>query len=210
MSADKAANPVTRIHLLRHGECAGGALLRGRTDSPLSDNGRLQMQTALERLPVACWDAICSSPLTRCAAFARAWQSANGGELHLCPALRELDFGAWDGQPVEQLAREQGAAWEAFQRDPGAHPPPGGETLAALQQRLQDFWQTLLESQRGRRLLLITHGGVVRALLGRALGMTAAYWHRLHVPHAGLSELHVYHAPGHPDWVQLVTFNARA
>ncbi len=67
---------VTTVDLLRHGEPEGGNKYRGALDDPLSELGWAQMRAATgDRCP---WQAIVSSPLRRCAAFARELANRHG------------------------------------------------------------------------------------------------------------------------------------
>ena len=60
---------TTVIDLIRHGEPEGGVRIRGSRDDPLSDIGWSQMWSAVGQAKP--WHEIVSSPLSRCAAFAR-------------------------------------------------------------------------------------------------------------------------------------------
>ena len=63
----------------------------------------------------------------------------------LQPHLSEMDFGAWDGVPFDDLESD----WprlEQFWHRPFDVPPPGGETLAAFHQRITQAWQRVITS----------------------------------------------------------------
>lgn len=157
-----------RIDLLRHGETRAGPGFFGSTDTPLSPRGREQMEAALAGLGP--WDCIIASPRARCADFARALARREAVPCTLDPRLQELHFGAWEGCTVTRILERDPEGLAAFWRDPERHPPPGGEPLARFRARVLAAWREL-EAQQDRRLLLITHGGVLRLLLGHIRGV---------------------------------------
>ncbi|WP_335908900.1 histidine phosphatase family protein [Shewanella indica] len=184
------------IYLLRHGECEGGEIIRGRSDVALSDEGKAQMwrswraiSSALEQLPSAPERlALLSSPALRCQAFA-AELKADMPDYFPAPLqqhdwLWELDFGDWDGMKVASVYQQHSEAAEAFWRDPVANTPPGGESLPAFRSRVLDGWQTMVQRWLAREVsssegsgssasadaaLILTHSGVIRLLLAEIL-----------------------------------------
>src|SRR3569833_5018 len=93
----------TVVELLRHGEPVGGTRIRGQSDDPLSERGWQQMwQAAGEAAP---WQAIITSPLLRCAAFARALAERHGLPVQVEPRFKEIGFGAWEGHTPAPRAR---------------------------------------------------------------------------------------------------------
>jgi len=169
------------LALLRHGD-TGRHGFRGQLDDPLNEAGWRQMRAAVD---AQAWDAVLSSPLQRCAAFARELADARGLPLRLDPRLAEYHFGDWQGVPLDTLATEHGEALGRFWADPLACPPPGAETLAAFRARLV----AALDAITAGRVLVITHGGAIRLLRcvaeGRPLGEMAG----IDVPHASLHRL---------------------
>lgn len=186
------------IHLdvLRHGECEGGEIFRGATDVTLSQTGWSQMRTALESHPQPHWDCIVSSPLQRCRLFAEVQAERLGLPLRIDEDWRELSFGQWEGQLREQLWQQDPAAVEAYYRDPVGRVPPGGEPADAMQARVIAAFGRCLQDASGQRILLVTHGGVIRALLAHVLGMPLQQIFTLDVPYACLSGIHYVERQG--------------
>jgi alpha-ribazole phosphatase len=152
------------IYLLRHGECEGGEIIRGRSDVALSDEGKAQMwrswraiSSALEQLPSQPERlALLSSPAQRCQAFA-AELKADMPDYFPAPLqqhdwLWELDFGDWDGMKVASVYQQHSEAAKAFWRDPVANTPPGGESLPAFRSRVLDGWQTMVQRWLAREV----------------------------------------------------------
>lgn len=146
------------LYLLRHGETERGLCYLGRTDAALTARGWQQMRQGLMGCRPQRFDRVISSPLRRCAEFAAHWA---GDAVRIDPRLAEYDFGRWDGLTGEQIYADWPRALERFWQDPWCYPPPRGESLAHFFNRLR----ALLEALPAQGpVLLICHGGVIRAL----------------------------------------------
>lgn len=154
------------IHLLRHGETEGGPRYRGSSDDALTPRGWEQMWAAVGEEG---WDRIVASPLIRCAAFAQAFAERQGIPLEIDARLREIHFGAWEGRTALEIMEEDGDALTRFWQNPAAYPPPGGEPLAEFQARVLAAWRDIVRANSGQRVLLVSHGGPIRAILCEVL-----------------------------------------
>ena len=181
----------TRIDLLRHGETRAGSVYLGRTDAPLSEHGYRQMAEALTDAPH--YDAVLSSPLARCAAFAQDYVQRHGLPLHFDARFQEIDFGAWDGCSAAEIAAADPGALENFWRDPVAFTPPQAEPLPSFQARVLAAWRELPARYPGQHVLLVTHGGVMRIILCHLQQRPLNELLSLAVPHAALHRIAVEH-----------------
>ncbi len=178
----------TLIDLLRHGEVVGGHLLRGcRTDQPLSETGWEQLRQATAN--TGPWQRIVCSPLRRCREFAEETSQRLDLPLLVEEGLRELDFGAWDGLPMEQLWREHGEEARAFLDNPLSLTPPQAEPITEFHERVLASWNRLLADHTGEYLLLIAHGAVNRVILSHVLSMPLHAMFRLEIDYACLSRV---------------------
>ncbi|ANG62070.1 hypothetical protein A8C75_05900 [Marinobacterium aestuarii] len=200
---------VLTLDLLRHGDAEDAGCYRGRTDSALTALGRRQMQAYGAENPG--WQRILCSPLRRCAQPAA--ELAQGLQLECATDARllELDFGRWDGRPYADVWQQEQAAVLAFWRDPQAHPPPGGEAIAAFCARLASLQhelkaESIATAEGDTHLLLLTHAGVIRGLLGTALGLEASHWSQLRIDTASLSRLRLGRDGAH-GWCELSFMN---
>lgn len=182
----KLDQQATVIDLLRHGEVTGGVCLRGSTDNPLSRQGWRQMDAAVD---AASWDGIISSPLRRCSDFAQALADRLAIPLRLEARLRELHFGGWEGRTPAELMRTNPEALARFWQTPYLHPPPGGESLPAFERRVLKAWRTITQDYCGRRVLLITHSGVIRVIICHLRGLPPEALLSLEVPYASLQQV---------------------
>lgn len=226
-----------RLLLLRHGECEGGAILRGRVDVPLSDKGWQQMSAAVALQACEC-HGIYSSTSRRCAEFAKAlaaeqhsnssvsssFASASSNcissnnfaaptssplEVNLLEDLQEMDFGDWDGRLLDELYQQDGEQMAAYWQDPWAVSPPNGETMADFEARVDRAIEAILEqafarlplddkqahakSDTAANIWVLTHGGVIRHLMARALGAVkvVGFYSQLTLPVAALVTINV-------------------
>jgi alpha-ribazole phosphatase/probable phosphoglycerate mutase len=178
---------ITTLDLMRHGEPVGGRKYRGQLDDPLSEKGWAQMRQAVGgHCP---WQAIVSSPLLRCADFARELASRYGLPLDIDDRLVELGFGAWEGCTADELTAADPEVLVRFRRDPVAHAPPGAEPLARFRGRVLEAWNALHERHRGKHVLVIAHAGVIRMMVAHVLDIPLQHIFRLQVPSAGLTRL---------------------
>lgn len=206
------------LFLLRHGECEGGEMVRGRTDVALSERGLCQMRQGWQHLsaPVSAFAPgrlwLASSPARRCTAFANelVGQGPFVGELQLCHWAREMDFGLWDGLPQSEVYRRWPELASAFWRDPLHHSPPQGEPLPDFCQRVRQGWQAwvmALSNSKADGGLLVCHGGVIRALLSHILQpdqLPGAPWFTsFDLPYGAGVAITVYLADECPPFYQL-------
>ncbi len=181
------ATPEMCVDLLRHGEAEGGDRFRGSTDDPLTPHGWAQMAAALG--DDCTWDGIVSSPARRCADFARHLAHRHGISLQIEKRLREIHFGAWEGKRAADLPAADADVLARFWTDPAHHPPPGGESLIRFRTRVVDAWEALIERHAGERILLVSHGGAIRMILGHVLDIPLNRLPRIEVSHAAVSRV---------------------
>lgn len=166
--------PATYIDTLRHGDTQGGSRFRGSTDDPLTELGWQQMReqvqtpTAITNAKKNTWDLCISSPLIRCAAFAQELTQQLSIPLHYEKRFQEMHFGAWEGQSASELMESHEKELGLFWKNPLQFTPPDAEPLTVFAQRIMHAWHDIIQTYSGKRILLITHGGVIRRMLCHA------------------------------------------
>lgn len=112
------------VDFLRHGEPEGGDILRGRVNPRLTELGWRQMRAAAalnvhhqpaEHTPN--WDRIISSPLERCLEFAERTATVSNIPLEIDEEWQEIDYGDWDGMPIDEWRRVAADQFRAFRKD---------------------------------------------------------------------------------------------
>ena len=195
------------IDLLRHGEPQGGQLIfRGRTDHPLTDLGWQQLYACVgDHHP---WDAIISSPALRCAEFAQALASRLDLPLVQNEQLWELDLGAWEGKRISDVLANEPELLSRFWEDPDQVTPPDGEPLNDFQTRILEAWTEIQTAQQGKHLLIVSHSGTMRVIIGHILGMPLKSLLKLELPYAGLSRVRVFYDDQHAVTGSSLVFHA--
>lgn len=154
------------LDLLRHGETELGGGLRGSLDDALTEKGWAQMRAAVAA--AGPWDRLVSSPLQRCRLFAQELAARLALPLSVEADFQELHFGDWEGRSAAELMKTDEAGLGQFWSDPYGFTPPGGEPVAVFSVRVLAAIERLRAAHDGERVLLISHGGVMRLLLARA------------------------------------------
>ena len=182
----------TVLDLIRHGEPVGGRKFRGSTDDPLSEDGWRAMHRTLG--DCRDWNHIATSPLSRCAAFAARLHEQTGIPLSVHADLREIAFGEWEGMTAAQITQAHGDALVRYWDEANHYTPPGAEPVAAFIRRVADAVQHLAQAHCGSRVLVVAHGGTIRAILAALLGVPLKTTMCFDIPYACLSRVVVYSA----------------
>ncbi len=171
------------LFVVRHGRTTANAsgLLLGRADPPLDDTGRLQAQQIASVLPS---DAtVIASPLQRTRQTAEAVSS----DVRFDDRLLELDYGEFDLVPVAQIPA---ATWDEWRRNP-SFAPPGGESLAALADRVGAFLDDIAPLARQGHVVIVTHVSPIKAAVAWALGVGVEVSWRTQVAQASITRIEV-------------------
>jgi glucosyl-3-phosphoglycerate phosphatase len=167
---------MARVLVVRHGESVWNAESRwqGWADPPLSALGEEQANEAATRLRGAGLVAVASSDLQR----ARRTASIVAAGLGLAPVtvdpdLRERDVGAWSGLTTDEIEGRWPGMIRAWRRGEVPRPPDGETTEALTSRAVAALGRVAAGLGRDGPVLVVSHGGVVRAL-ERAAGLRAA------------------------------------
>ena len=199
---------------MRHGQPEGGDVLRGRVDHPLSDHGWGQMWRAVNLNPAVHssipdslpWDEIITSPLQRCRSFAEQLAQLADLPVSVEQNWQEIDYGDWDGMPLTEWREAAASQFREFRKDLSALHPPSGEQFILFRDRILEAWYKVLDRPAGSRVLLVTHGGVMRVVLPTVLGMPLNQTGVLEIPFACLSRVQV-HGQGDKRHSRLLAHN---
>ncbi len=152
----------TQFILLRHGLPELSDCLLGRTNPPLTAKGWQQME---QSSAVLNFDLIICSPLARCHVYAKHLAQKCNCKLIVDDAWQELDFGNWDGNSIAALWDDPQQGYGQYWHDPFVHTPPNGESTSDFLTRITTSIEYLSREYRGKRLLIVSHSGVMRMAL---------------------------------------------
>jgi alpha-ribazole phosphatase len=165
---------VTELILVRHGETDWNrdGRWQGHADAPLNERGREQARALADELSGEDVAAVYASDLSR----ARETADIIAARLHRPVVtdrrLREVDIGGWAGLTMAEIqARfpEEVARWRAA--DP-THTFDGGESYASMGERVVAALEEIAAQHEDGSVLVVLHGGPIRALLAHAAGIT--------------------------------------
>ena len=181
-----------RILLVRHGATTATrrACFVGATDTPLNAEGRRQAHDltnmTTEFAPGACY----TSPLRRCRQTADLMlASRNCCQITELPGLREMDFGNWEGKTYSEIAAADPTGLDRMMKMDRTFAPDRGEKVGAFLGRVRRTLRAIL-ADPGERLLVVTHGGVIRAALCILLVINPRkHFHSFEIAPGGSAEL---------------------
>jgi probable phosphomutase (TIGR03848 family) len=186
---------MATVILVRHGRTTANAtgLLAGRAAGVVLDQiGREQAALTGERLAAVPVVGVVSSPLERCQQTAQLILDRQAGTPYapLESDLTECDYGQWQGRMLSDLATEE--LWSAVQSQPSSVIFPGGESMAAMQQRAVAAIRrhdAAFEAEYGPGAVwvAVSHGDVIKSILADALGMHLDLFQRINVGPASVS-----------------------
>ena len=185
---------MTTIYLARHGESDWNAANRfqGLSDRPLTELGRRQAEALADELAMtASPSAIYSSPLRRAFETAAIVGTRTGLEPRPVDDLREVDVGGWAGLSRSDV---ESRFPEAFRRWlDGGEGWEDGESYADMSARVLAALTGVAESHPGDQVLVVSHGGPIRAIQAAAAGMDVHAYRKQHrvEPNARLSKVAV-------------------
>jgi alpha-ribazole phosphatase len=173
---DPPAAGATRLILLRHPEPEPSAAGRcyGALDVRLSAAGRAHAARLAELLAASGAAAVYASPRIRARDAADAIAGRLGLTARVEPGLRELDFGELEGRAYDDIRRERPELYARWMAAPTTVRFPGGEGFEDLRARAAAAEAGIRARHAGAAAVVVTHGGVVRALLADALRMPSA------------------------------------
>lgn len=189
---------MATVILVRHGRTDANAtgVLAGRAKGVhLDDVGREQATRAGERLAGTRLARIVTSPLERTRETAAAIARAQAGQPRPVPERRllECDYGEWQGRPIKELARLK--LWRTVQHQPSAVTFPAGESLRSLAARAVDAVrchdaEVTAEHGPGAVWAAVSHGDVIKTIIGEALGQPLDLFQRVVVDPGSLTVVH--------------------
>lgn len=196
---------MTELLLIRHGEPEiAGTCIGRRADTPLSGRGLIQADHVADYLQREAPSVIYSSPLSR--AIQTVKPLAN--RLNITPIisneLAEIDFGEWEDRTWSDIQKRNPEIWRRWLDNPGGTAPPGGETLGVFNHRIMKCVEEILQLHDSQKVLISTHAGPVRAILGCALDIEFSVLRTVSVDYASLSHFRCY---SRDDKLSLVHWN---
>ncbi|MDP7646178.1 MAG: class I tRNA ligase family protein [Candidatus Peribacteraceae bacterium] len=159
------------IVFVRHGETYENTkrIIQGHSQNELNDKGKSQAEETAKKLKNEKLDAVVTSDLKRCVQSAEIITKKLGIKIDQeMPELRERKFGKLEGKTIKELAPDKemptdGKSAVLIIKDIN---PPGGETWEEFTKRVKTGVKKLKKKYKGKRILVVGHGGTLRVLQG--------------------------------------------
>ena len=172
---------MLQVYLLRHGETfwnADGNRYCGITDIGLTEKGIAQANLAASLLKGISFDAVYASPLQR--AFNTAKIASGNAEVIKDERLIEANFGDWEGKTRDEFIVENPLLWQNWSDEPDDVRAGGnGETAMEVVNRVNDFFNELVEKYPSGAVLVVAHNAVNRFYMSWKLGMALKNYRRI-------------------------------
>ncbi len=181
-----------KITLIRHTTLnVAPHICYGQSDVEVSASFEMESQALLQKLRSHEFDAVYASPLRRCRQLAQALCAEDGLKvategIRLDERLKELNFGDWEMRPWDEIPREPFDRWA---NDYANLAPPNGETFTELHARAKSFVEDVSSHSHGKNLLVVTHGGLIRALIAETLNLPLKRLFRIAIDHGSVTQL---------------------
>ncbi|HBL56337.1 MAG TPA: histidine phosphatase family protein [Candidatus Lambdaproteobacteria bacterium] len=181
----------TELILIRHGETVWNSQQRmqGHSNSDLSEEGRAQIESLGQWMKNVSFDHIYSSDSLRARQTAEAITKYSGHTLKIDQRLREKNLGVFEGLTTEEAKERHPEIFRLFKTAGSNYVIDEGESTQQLLDRALEFIEEIRLLQPDQRVVLVTHGGVVRVLIKHTLGLSVGSPTRFLIKNTGLFRL---------------------
>jgi alpha-ribazole phosphatase len=155
----------------------------GQSDIDVAASFASEVESTQSKLANSAFDVVYCSPLQRCVKLAEA---LDFGEPIEDSRLMELNFGDWELRAWDDIPRD---IFDTWAHDYANKAPPSGETFSQLQQRGIHFLDEILSRHKNENIAIITHGGMIRALLAHVLNMELKGLFRFTIDYGSVTQL---------------------
>ena len=183
---------TTEIILLRHGETDYNQkrVYCGHNNPGINENGVRQLEARgeffKEREKI---DKIYCSDLQRCQDSANIVTRHFKAEMEIRSGLREIKFGIFEGRGYDEIKELYPEESRKFVEEWDTFKIPQGESLQELKERVLKEMDDIVENNKGKTVLVSTHGGVVQMLLSQYLCKNLEGYWRFSVVNGGTAKL---------------------
>jgi alpha-ribazole phosphatase len=171
-----------KLFLIRHGQTDSNVEGRyqGSLDTSLTEKGIEQAAAVKKYLSKVKFSNIYSSPLKRAVKSAEIIAENTGLEIKVMKDLREMNFGKWEGMKFEEINAKYRKDYQDWLADPYNNSPTGGESFGSVIRRASKTVKDVVaKNPDGSSVAIITHGGVILALIVKWLQIPSQSWRSL-------------------------------
>lgn len=179
-----------KLFIIRHGETAYNkkGIIQGHIDTSLARTGKEQAKKLAEKLIRFNIDVVYCSDLKRCKQTIEPFLKIKKNiHIYYTKELRERNFGIFEGKRGEKMKE-----WIKNERNNDYNTKlPGGESFVDVKNRLSKFFKKLFKKEKGKNVLLSTHGLTKKALLTYLFNKNKKDYRKIRVPNTALSIVNI-------------------
>lgn len=163
---------MTTVYMVRHGETDWNRAhrMQGWSDIPLNERGREQASFAARALASVPLDVIYTSPLKRAEKTAEIIRGERKIPLFAEKGFIEINLGKWDGHTPDEMDVLYPGQYDIWRSTPGDVHIDGGETFAKVQERAWKAFLSMVDKEKGKHILLVSHMGCLSTILFKIAG----------------------------------------
>ena len=181
------------LFIVRHGESQGNAkgLWQGHKNYNLTKKGEQQALLTKQYLNTIHFDKLQASDLIRSIHTIKLICNSSSKTIEIEPKWKELNFGHWEGKTTQEINHETDLL-DFWYQNPTEAKIPGGETFLQLQARVIEAYNRLFDEIRTlahANVLLVAHGGTIRALGCYLVGIPLSNVWQLRVNHCSVTRI---------------------
>ena len=169
----RSSEVPTMIYFVRHGETILTPTRKfsgtGALDPELTEDGLAQAALVATEIAKLEPEVLISSPLQRTRQTAEAIVATTGLSPIFDKAWYELSFGTWDGKSIEEVKAEEPDAYQAWLNS-SSYRAGGGESYDDAAIRIDEALERLVAEYPGKRVVVVTHNGVIKSAVNLAIG----------------------------------------
>jgi probable phosphoglycerate mutase len=166
-----------KLYVVRHGETEWNKeeIFRGRKDVPLNRTGLEQAEKAGKYFAGKPVERVLSSPLARAAQTAQAVSRTTGVPVEPTEQLTDINFGIWEGRSLKEVEKTFPSDLDLWRRSPEHLLVEGGETLAAVRERVWDCIRKIGAGKAGS-VVVATHRVICKVIVLSCLGIDNSHF----------------------------------
>lgn len=168
---------------------------------PLNAQGRLEIEKSCNWLKHTNQkiDKIYSSTALRSVQSARIVAQGLKKEIDSVEELFDRKPGIWGGLTFSQIEKKHPEMLEEYHKNPSTFWPEGGETTLSVNKRVKKAIDKIIEDNLYKRIVIVTHGGVIQSAISSALEISPERQGRIYIPTGSATQINYY-----SDWQSLV------
>lgn len=183
-----------KITFIRHGATINTEEYRfydGETYPAINANGKAEMEK------IAVWiknkglkiDKILSSSALRCEQSSRIISSICNRDFEIVDGLQSRKVGVWSGLSYDEIDEKYPNQLEEFYKNPQNFSPKNAETILEFNERVDKIIGSIIGQNQGKRLIVVTHGSVIQAVLANALSVPPNCQFKAYIPTGSATQI---------------------